>query len=186
MMQKGGPTVNRSHRRWLLLLLPLGLAALLALGAWSFRTQTVDVSDPDALIACIMEREGLAQRPELRKTAELGGFFAVYYAEEAGQGLALFQRAHGTRYEWFAGTRTTQALNTFSLRIEDTHCLAFYGDNTGARAYAYRIPSASGRFLGAEDLGDYVLDLYIFSDSQWSGSAAFLYDEAGGELGLAG
>ena len=176
MMQKGGPTVNRSHRRWLLLLLPLGLAVFLALGAWSFRTQTVDVSDPDALIACIMEREDLAQRPELRKTAELGGFFAVYYAEEAGQGLAL----------WFAGNRTTQALNTFSLRIEDTHYLAFYGDNTGARAYAYRIPSASGRFLGAEDLGDYVLDLYIFSDSQWSGSAAFLYDEAGGELGLAG
>lgn len=149
------------------------------------RKYYVNPNDSESLIRYLARSTDSAEDIAILKAAsdESGEYCAVLYETGGEQELLILKKKLGTAFEYFGGASSSQAVSTYHYGDEKETLIIIYGDNTQLNAASYTFYN-DGNAYQKEDLGSYILDVYVLEVSGDMSSGGHLYDQSGNEVAI--
>lgn len=139
----------------------------------------MDVSKEENILSYLEEVKQL-ENVKILKTCCQDGFFAAFYDSNEGRNLIIFEEddIFSGRYEYYGGAGGPSDFNTADFEESSRGLIIVYGDNTKIRGYSYAFSNGGTEYI-KEDLGEYVLDIYVFKTTSKISSDMYLYTDQG-------
>ena len=172
-------------RKWYFygaLVLVIAVAAVLffVLG----RNHYVNPNDSESLIRYLSRSTGSEDISILQVAADGSGkYCAVLYEAGDEDKLLVLKQKSGTAFEYFGEASSSQPVSAYNYGDEYETLIIIYGDNTQLNAASYTFCN-NGSEYQKDDLGGYILDVYLLEPSGDPSSSGHLYDPSGNELAI--
>ena len=148
------------------------------------RNSYIDPNDQESLIGYLSRSTG-SDDISILQTAADGSrkYCAVLYEAGDEDKLLVLKQKSGTAFEYFGEASSSQPVSTYNYGDEYETLIIIYGDNTQLNAASYTFCN-NGSEYQKDDLGGYILDVYLLEPSGDPSSSGYLYDPSGNELAI--
>lgn len=146
---------------------------------WHYFTST-DLSDSQKQTEFIAGQDHV-KNISIKESKSYAQYLAVSYTEGQNERLLVCRRDcfFQNRYHYFGGGCSRERMNFYNVHEGTSQALiVLYGDNTNPHADSYRFCN-NNKVYSKQDLGKYILELYLIHDTPDAGFQGHFYDRAG-------